>query len=278
MAKVLTCAALSAPALFKPSLKSLFRQAAIVSVTILALIDTSSPLRAAEAAPDPAGFDILGMKLGMSVAQIEAAIKAYNPSFRIATLKDKVPIQRVRAGSDDIFGVGEFAQSIQATPTSGGDLIKVLFTVTPPSRAFDIFRRTSFPVGQQPLVENMVQQLREKYGPESRLGNGAFYWLFDQAGKQIHDPKDVTMCRGQFFYGNPSGNYNTYSPDYDINLEVNLVSQSADSKVLDGLSERLVGDSIAVDDIRKLAEEAKAAKERQLKEQEENASGVKPPL
>jgi hypothetical protein len=45
--------ALTAEALFKPGLKSSFKQAAIFSVALLALIEISSPLRAMETAPTP---------------------------------------------------------------------------------------------------------------------------------------------------------------------------------------------------------------------------------
>jgi hypothetical protein len=55
MTKVETRAALISAAMFKTGLTSLFKQAAIFSVTLLALIDIGSPLRAAEAAPTPSG-------------------------------------------------------------------------------------------------------------------------------------------------------------------------------------------------------------------------------
>src|SRR5271156_771339 len=53
MTKVVSCAAPIAAALFKTGLNSLFKPAAIFSVTLLALIVISSRLRAAEAAPTP---------------------------------------------------------------------------------------------------------------------------------------------------------------------------------------------------------------------------------
>src|SRR5271156_6356977 len=77
-------------ALIKTGLKSLLKQVAIFFVALLALIEISSPLRAAEPAPASASFDILGMKLGMSVEEIEAAIKAHDPSLVIRM--NKVPI------------------------------------------------------------------------------------------------------------------------------------------------------------------------------------------
>jgi DNA-binding transcriptional MerR regulator len=87
MTKVVICAAPIAAALFKTGLTSLFKPTAIFSVTLLALINIGSPLRAAEAAPDPAGFDILGMKLGMSIADIQAAIKAHDPALPMMIIK-----------------------------------------------------------------------------------------------------------------------------------------------------------------------------------------------
>lgn len=56
MTKIVTCAAPIAAALFKTGLKFLFKQAAIFSLALLALIEISSPLRAVEAAPaSPSG-------------------------------------------------------------------------------------------------------------------------------------------------------------------------------------------------------------------------------
>jgi hypothetical protein len=51
--KITTYAAPIAAALFKTALKSFFKQAAIFSVALLALIEISSPLRAVETAPTP---------------------------------------------------------------------------------------------------------------------------------------------------------------------------------------------------------------------------------
>src|ERR1700723_3044539 len=77
----------TATALIETSLKSRFKQAAIFAATFLALTYVGSPPKAAEPAPDPAGFDILGMKLGMSVEEIQAAIKACDPSLKIILAK-----------------------------------------------------------------------------------------------------------------------------------------------------------------------------------------------
>lgn len=285
MTKIVTCAAPIAAALFKTGLKSLFKRAAIFSVTILALIEMSSPLRAAEAAPNPAGFDILGMKLGMSVEEIQAAIRAYNPSLTITVSK---------VALNQRFGVGKFLQFVLAQRQPPGEFpedIVVGFTVTQPGRAFYIRRHTTFPREQQPLRDNTVQQLREKYGPETAsmgAGNSGlidFGWLFDKANKQEANKGPTTRlgCGEEVSYGQPQffiapvlapGNY---SSQCGIELRVNL-QPSTNTNVLLGLLEQLVGDSIAADDIQKLMAEAKAVQEQQRQQQEQKASGVKAPL
>ena len=156
-----------------------------------------------------------------------------------------------------------------------------------------------------------MQQLREKYGPESSSSNGVvqvesrfyqdgkqFAWVFDKAGKQL-GPEQITDTGGDFqtcahyahaHYPNGVFSYEFhggslrigaleapayYSPDCGIALEGRL-APSTDLHMLSVLFEELFGDSIAVDDIRKA--EAEAAQERQRQQQEQKASGVKPPL
>jgi hypothetical protein len=161
MTKIVPRAVLIATAPVKTGLKSLFKQAGIFSASFVALILISSPLWAADAAHGAAGFDILGMKLGMSVPEIEAAIKAYDPAREISRVKNQI---------DGRLGGGKFIQHVMAPRQNPGKFpegITVGFTVTEPSKAFYIGRDTTFLAGEQPLRANMVQQLREKYGPES---------------------------------------------------------------------------------------------------------------
>jgi hypothetical protein len=186
--------------------------------------------------------------------------------------------------------------------------------VTQPGKAFYIGRITHFAPEQQPLTDKTVQQLREKYGPESISSNGPvevesqFYspssisidWVFDKTGKQ-RGPKQITDTGGDFqtcahyehgHYPNGIFSYEfhggrlqigalrapvSYSPDCGIALKGRLALWS-NPHLLPVLFEELVGDSIAVDDIQKLMAEAKAAQEQQRQQQEQKASGVKPPL
>jgi hypothetical protein len=246
------------------------------------------PLSAA-ATPNPAGFDILGMKLGMSVAQIEAAIKAYNPSLTIG-------IARIAIANPKL-GVGKFVQFVHAGhPGALADTVAVGFTVTQPSRAFYIGRLTQFPPEQRPLTDKTLQQLREKYGPESRSLNGAglsaqvggqlvgrtdFEWGVVKAGKPL-----IRSCApvgpaafwytDQFRFGSLS-TQDSYWPECGADLVIEL-QPSPDPHLLASLFEQLIGDSIAVDDIQKLTAEATAAQQRQRQQQEQRAAGVKPSL
>jgi hypothetical protein len=333
MTKVVTCAAPIAAALFQTGLKSLFKQAAIFSVTLLALINIGSPLRAAEAAHDPTGFDILGMKLGMSAAEIQAAIKAIQAATGapaappLGQLAPTPGLLRPQAGAQtglaaatpaqaapdlagfDILGMklgmsvaeiqaaikaynpslsinsysyrtsdklgGKYVEWVQVNRAQSGiqKEISAGFTVTQPSRAFYVGRSTQFPEGQQPLMDKTLQQLREKYGPESTLfGTGliAVNWVFDKAAKQLSRTVFETVEYGDT-------RIPRFAPEYATHLVI-FLQPSTNPHLLGQLSEKLTGDSIAVDDIQKLMAEVKAEQERQQQEQEQKASGVKAPL
>ena len=118
-----------------------------------------SALEAAAAAPDPTGFDILGMKLGMSVAEIEAAIKAYDPSLKVSMTKVSAALYEANNNAGTT-GSLQFVAANRSRP-QGTENISVGFTVTQPSRAFYILHVTEFPAGQQPFTGKTLQRLRE---------------------------------------------------------------------------------------------------------------------
>jgi hypothetical protein len=273
---------------FKTSLKFLFKQAAISFAILLILMKIGSPLRATEGTPNPAGFDILGMKLGMSVEQIEAAIKAYNPSLTISSADYGI--------SNPEIGVGKhksvhFIYAVQ--PGALADTIAVGFTVTEPSRAFYIGRLKQYSPEERPLVEQTLQQLREKYGSEAGSSNSAtppagqivgrtiFEWGGEKAGKhpfQSCVPKGPSAFwyAAQFRFGSlttPGYYWPTCGTDLLIQLQ-----PSPDPHLLSVLLEQLTGHSMAVDDIQKLTADVKATQQQQIQQQEQKASHMKPVL
>lgn len=310
MTKALLHAALETM-LSKTSLKFLSKLPTFSLAILVVLMEISSPLRAGEGAPNPAEFDILGMKLGMSVEQIDAAIKAYNSSLR--TIVQKQQLTGVNDGLADIPVVGKFARPSIQTVGGAGTGLNVTFTPTEPNKAYSIHRYVGFPAGQQPFMDKTVQQLREKYGPESRSftfeGTPSkalyLYWLFDRAGKQIDgpagfernsnelvrlgrvfdqagkridDPSRGVKCAAQLFYIPPDNGIKMFSPMCGTELLIQLDPADTDTHLLSMLTEQLTGYSIAVDDIQKIAAEAKAKQKQQRQQQEQNAPGVKPVL
>lgn len=157
MTKLLPVAALVAT-FFKTGLKSLLKQAALSFALLLILMEISSPLRAAQGASNPAGFDIVGMKLGMSVTEIEAAIRAHDPSLPIDIRKQPI--------GDQNLGVGKFMEILSAGPPYMGglpahEIISVAFTMTQPGRAFYIGRRAPFPQSAAPRGQDGATGERE---------------------------------------------------------------------------------------------------------------------
>jgi hypothetical protein len=290
MTKTLPHAALVAM-LFKTSLKFLFKQAAISFAILIILMETSSPLSAAQGAPNPAGFDILGMKLGMSTAEIESAIKAYNPSLTISISDYGISNPELAGGKHKTV---HFIYAMQ--PGALADTVVVGFTVTQPSRAFYIGRLKQYSPEERPLADKTLQQLREKYGSEAGSSNSAasstplagqivgrtvFEWGGEKTGKhpfQSCVPKGPSAFwyTAKFRFGSLS-TPGYYWPACGTDLLIEL-QPSPDPHLLSYLLEQLTGHSMAVDDIQKLMADAKATQEQQRKRQEQKASGVKPVL
>lgn len=289
MTKALLHAALETM-LSKTSLKFLSKLPTFSLAILVVLMEISSPLRAGEGAPNPAEFDILGMKLGMSVEQIEAAIKAYDPTLLIRI--DKKPL------TDKRLGVGKFVQIVQANHRGSEALegISVLFTVAQPGRAFFIGRYTQFAPDQRPLTDKTEQLLREKYGPESHLlsstGLISIDWVFDKTDKQIFPKTDNRFFQACSIAASYGGNFDgdrgadwiklLTTPEGNpsgcgINLQVSSLP-ATDTHMLQTLTEEIDGKSIAADDIQKLMADAKATQEQERKQQEQKSSSVKPVL
>lgn len=289
MTKALLHAALETM-LSKTSLKFLFKRASISFAILLILMEISSPLRAGEGAPNPAEFDILGMKLGMSVEQIEAAIKAYNPALTISSTDYGISNPEVNGGKRKSV---HFIYAMQ--PGALADTIAVGFTVTQPSRAFYIGRLKQYSSEERPLVEQTLQQLREKYGSEAGSSNSAasspsagqivgrtvLEWGGEKAGKhpfQSCVPKGPSAFwyTAQFRFGSlTTPGY--YWPACGTDLLIQL-QPSPDPHLLSVLLEQLTGHSMAVDDIQKVIAETKATQEQERKQQEQKSSSVKPVL
>jgi hypothetical protein len=81
-------------------------------------------------------------------------------------------------------------------PNSVVEVITVSLTL-PPSKAtvWRVSRFTPFEAGKEPTVENVIDSLRAKYGPEAILiknpnmaANSKLAWYFDETGKRVERP------------------------------------------------------------------------------------------
>jgi hypothetical protein len=146
-------------------------------------------------AKDPAQFDVDGVRLGMSVDEAEAALRAHG--FKYIAIAQ----QGSRLGKEPFIGAIVGMSGTEYMPPNAnvpwplggdpGDHIAVLFTETG-GKAYSINRRMAYPAAAPVPFDVLDKQAREKYGdpppttPELKVPP-AFdqYWQFDPAGRAM---------------------------------------------------------------------------------------------
>jgi hypothetical protein len=140
---------------------------------------------AAFAQAPTAAIDVVGIKLGMPIADAVAAIKADNPKLSIETQT------MVLEGFDQPFATSIVArQSIE----SGKDSEEVtLLLTTPPNHqvVWGIQRNYHYAQQSMPTLDNTLVGLHRKYGvenaalmnPDSRNLTKTIAWAYDTSGK-----------------------------------------------------------------------------------------------
>jgi hypothetical protein len=147
-----------------------------------------------------AGFlDIVGIKLGMTPEQAVAAIKAFNPAYKIEPISARLehPSQ-----PGTFVRVPEKIQAHTANmDTNKGQVDAIVIYLTGPPNppvVKKVTRYLGFPVGKPVTAGNLVDALRKKYGQETTAaGSGAnVVWIYDSTNKLITHPLtyDDTMC------------------------------------------------------------------------------------
>ena len=159
---------------------------------------------AATSGPQPAsgaGPEIVGLRLGMSLADVRAALKAHSPGLKsreVLTVVNNAP-------STEYLSVLT-ATSPLRHPVGPEDTIGVDFTPPPSSpRAIFIERFTGFPEGKRPLYSAVRAALIQKYGPPSHVQEGRdtyLVWARDPSGNRITGP-NALRC-GKYSPGDPS--------------------------------------------------------------------------
>jgi len=142
---------------------------------------------AAFAQAPTAAIDVVGIKLGMPMADAVAAIKADNPKLSVQTQT------MVLEGFDQPFVTAIVAsQSIE--PGKDSEELTLLLT-TPPNHpvVWGIQRTYHYATQNMPSVDNTLAGLRRKYGaenarlpdPDPRVLTRSIAWAYDTGGKPL---------------------------------------------------------------------------------------------
>jgi hypothetical protein len=178
------------------------RSPLLISLASVALI---APPFAALAAARSALPDVTGFTPDVAIQDAAVKLKAYDKAARVYIAQ--MPPEGL--GPQPVA----YALSLAQNGSSSNEIIEEDVTLPPhPQRVWRIVRTVRFPPGEQPLVKNLVSDLRQKYGPESFANAGAtpnLHWYFDEQGQRAVQGAGLT-------FGNCSG----FSPPPTINTSV----------------------------------------------------------
>jgi hypothetical protein len=138
-------------------------------------------------------LDVVGIRLGMTVKDAMLALKADNPRMTLS------PFTREYEG---LTGPLLFSVFGEEAPTPGGpynlplragENVEILFTVPPNQEVVWAVRRVYFfPGAQRPSLQNTLEALHRKYGPETlpadpdpRSYTKGIVWVYDGQGKPM---------------------------------------------------------------------------------------------
>jgi hypothetical protein len=142
-----------------------------------------------------AGFlDIVGVKLGMSQKDAEAAVKAHSAAI---VLQPKAKLEYEALPGVVIMPVLASTQNASPSADGGSEYMGLLVTY-PPNEAFvySVWRDFSFGgLQSRPTVEYILGGLRKKYGPESAKEDALLIWLFDAQRQQVIGSKALEIWK-----------------------------------------------------------------------------------
>ena len=133
-------------------------------------------------------LDVAGVKIGMSMNDAVAALKADNPRFYINVVSHQWE------GFSAPLHPFVLAQSTGDQP-GDSENISLLLTMAPgPEQVWGIDRLCGYRAGNRPSAVNVVAALRKKYGPESvppgpSLQTQNLAWVFDESGSTLPEDK-----------------------------------------------------------------------------------------
>ncbi|MBS0367004.1 MAG: hypothetical protein JSR67_14400 [Proteobacteria bacterium] len=179
-------------------------------------------------ATDAASLNMVGLKLGMTVEQAVAAIKAYNPAMQVEVLYGR--LERPSASKYD--RVPRFVSGYtRRSPNSGYETITAELTTPPSAPVVDIVERSvDMPPGQPVRASNLGDNFTRKYGPSNFQSPQGMAWVYDQNHQPMTRLSNVqATCLGEkreLPVGTGEPNRDNYGY-YRLNLTVlnNMINQ-----------------------------------------------------
>jgi hypothetical protein len=188
---------------------------------------SGTPESTASAAKAAGFIDVGGLKLGMPLQAVEAAIRALNPG-----LKSQAPnimvVWPYDQNNPTLTAPADAPRSVQTVGyelrTPQGRILEsvaLTFALHPnPAVVTNISRQVNYEQGKGPSIDTVIQSLRAKYGSESVVlvntssgisRNVVFRWLYESGNQPLRgnlaerlrtcttsgrDPGDGTRCGG----------------------------------------------------------------------------------
>jgi hypothetical protein len=251
-------------------------RAQVVALTSAILL--SSAL-ATEAPPDPRKFAIAGVRLEMTVDEVQAALKSYDPAFTIEMKTEK-------AAEGD--GTDLYLQAIKpdATyPAGYSEDLAVAFTRSTPHRAFALIHVVGFTPGKELAFDTVEKEITDKYGPGVKAVAGFHDWVFDAADKVIDGTPTssnetshaftrcwhglfeptIMLSHGALGQVGPNGLPTAFRESCGISVRVILQTYDrAHPELVQEVYERLMSDKLAVSDGRPTEDPEAVPPKRQL--------------
>ncbi|MDE2463472.1 MAG: hypothetical protein KGO02_07150 [Alphaproteobacteria bacterium] len=147
-----------------------------------------------------ASLDIIGIKLGMSVGDVEKVLTSHYhtpPQSQMTTMP--VDYRTIFMNSQNYTRSLTFRSKCQQFSSSKCDIIWVYFgTPATGNSVIKVTRQLSYHQGTGPTVQQSYATLDKKYGPESapsRTDNGStLYWVFGKRGHVSSCPNKDCSC------------------------------------------------------------------------------------
>jgi hypothetical protein len=155
------------------------------------------------------GFvDIVGIKLGMSPAEVTAALKANSPTLgvRLYTTRMTMPSDPMNFVKVPHYIVAH--KSPAPAKDYSEEYIIVEFTLPPnPPVADKVYRKLQFGTGQGVAVGTLVSAMQKKYGTETDINSIWHHWIFQNSGQRVTAALKGTAAACEQVNGNTDGSF-----------------------------------------------------------------------